>query len=132
MPETVKAVVPVRLEALEVIPYSLRFREPYVTARGRLMGRELLLVRLRADGIEGLGETTALSLRGGSPLAEVARDLRVNCWPALAEAELDLGRIWAALARCRNRGAGREALAAVDIALHDLAGKASGRPVWRP
>jgi L-alanine-DL-glutamate epimerase-like enolase superfamily enzyme len=120
-----------RFEALEIFPYSLRFREPYVTSRGRLTERELLLLRLRAGGIEGLGETTALSLRGGSPLAAITRDLRENCWPALAEAEFDPGRIWAALARCRNRGAGREALAAVDIALHDIAGKASARPVWR-
>jgi L-alanine-DL-glutamate epimerase-like enolase superfamily enzyme len=124
------AVNTVRLEALEVIPYSLRFREPYVTARGRLTERELILVRLRGEGLEALGETTALTLRGGSSLAQIARDLRQNCWPALAEAELDPGRIWAALARCRNHGARRQALAAVDIALHDLAAKATGRPLW--
>jgi L-alanine-DL-glutamate epimerase-like enolase superfamily enzyme len=119
-----------KLEALEVVPYALRFREPYVTATGRLTERPLLLVRLRAGGLEGLGETAALSLRGGMPLAEVARELRELCEPALAEAELDPTRIWAALARCRNRGAGLQALAAVDIALHDLAGKAAGLPVW--
>ena len=119
------------IEALEVIPYSLPFRVPYVTARGRLTERELLLVRLRADGIEGLGETTALSLRGGKTLAEVSRELTDLCRPALTGTELEPERTWAALARCRNRGAGPEALAAVDIALHDLAGKALGRPVWR-
>ena len=64
-----------RIEALEVIPYSLRFREPYVTARGRLTERELILVRLRAEGLEGLGETAALSLRGGRSLSEVKRDM---------------------------------------------------------
>jgi len=120
-----------KLEALEVVPYSLRFREPYVTATGRLTSRELLLVRLRAGGLEGLGETAALSLRGGLSLTEIARELRELCEPALAEVELDPERIWAALARCRNRGAGAQALAAVDIALHDLAGKAADQPVWR-
>jgi o-succinylbenzoate synthase len=120
-----------RVEALEVIPYSLPFREPYVTARGRLTERELLLVRLRGEGIEGLGETTALSLRGGRPLAAVAAELRDLCAPALTEVVLEPGRAWAALARCRTRGAGPEALAAVDIALHDLAGKVAGQPVWR-
>ena len=30
-----------RIEALEVVPYALPFREPYVTARGRLERREL-------------------------------------------------------------------------------------------
>jgi len=120
-----------RVEALEVIPYSLPFRDPYVTARGRLTERELLLVRLRAEGIDGLGETTALSLRGGESLAALARELADLCGPALTETELEPERSWAALARCRTRGAGPQALAAVDIALHDLAGKAAGQPVWR-
>jgi len=120
-----------RVDALEVIPYSLPFREPYVTARGMLTDRELLLVRLRAEGIQGLGETTALSLRAGLPLDVVARELRDLCEPALTGVELEPERTWAALARCRTRGAGPQALAAVDIALHDLAGKALGRPVWR-
>ena len=40
------------------------------------------------------------------------------------------GRIWSAIARCRSRGAMPEAVAAVEIALHDLAAKASNRPVW--
>ena len=120
-----------RVERLEVVRYALPFREPYVTARGRLTQRELLLVRLRADGVEGLGETTALSLRAGQPLEEVARELAELCAPALMEAELDPDRIWSSLARCRTRGANPQALAAVDIALHDLAGKVTGKPVWR-
>ncbi len=120
-----------RVDALEVIPYSLPFREPYITARGKLTERELLLVRLRADGLEGLGETTSLSLRGGLALPQIARELTERCRPALLEADLDPTRIWAALARCRNRGAGPQALAAVDIALHDLAARAAGEPLWR-
>ena len=31
-----------QLEELEVIPYSLPFREPYVTARGELTERRLI------------------------------------------------------------------------------------------
>jgi muconate cycloisomerase len=121
----------VRLEELEVIPYSLPFREPYVTARGELRERRLLLIRVRGGGVEGLGETTALSLRGGPGLDSIAAQIRQRCWPALLEAEIDPDRIWSAIARCRNRGADAQALAAVDVALHDLVGRASGRPVWR-
>jgi L-alanine-DL-glutamate epimerase-like enolase superfamily enzyme len=121
----------VRLEQLEVVPYSLPFREPYVTARGELRERELLLVRVRGEGLEGLGETAALSLRGGRSLAELARDLDKVCWPALLEGPFDPARIWSAIARCRERGAAATALAALDIALHDLAAKAAGVPVWR-
>lgn len=120
-----------RLEEIEVIPYSLPFREPYVTARGELRERQLLLVRIRAEGLTGLGETTALSLRGGASLGQIARELREVCWPALAEAPFDPARIWSALARCRGRGSSAQALAAIDIALHDLAGKAARTPVWR-
>src|SRR5215208_3346111 len=119
-----------QLESLEVVPYSLPFRDPYVTARGEIHERELLLVRIRGDGIEGLGETAALTLRGGIGIDAIAAEIRGRCWPALLDGGIDPGRIWSAIARCRNRGASAQALAAVDIAIHDLVGKASGKSVW--
>ena len=120
-----------RLEEIEVIPYSLPFREPYITARGELHERELLLVRIRGEGLEGWGETAALSLRGGIGIDRIAAEIRERCWPGLLEGEIEPKRIWSAIARCRNRGASAQAVAAVDIAVHDLVGKASGEPVWR-
>ena len=119
------------LEEIEVIPYSLPFREPYVTARGELNEREMILVRIRGEGLEGLGETTALTLRGGAGIDRIAAEIRERCWPALLDGGVDRNRIWSAIARCRNRGASAQAVAAVDIALHDLVGRASGDPVWR-
>jgi o-succinylbenzoate synthase len=66
-----------RIASVEVVPYALPFREPYVTARGRLMRREMVLLRLRSeDGVTGLGEAVPLSLRGGTSLAQVVRELR--------------------------------------------------------
>jgi L-Ala-D/L-Glu epimerase / N-acetyl-D-glutamate racemase len=120
-----------RLEELEVFPYSLPFREPYVTARGELRERNLILVRIRGEGLEGLGETAALSLRGGVSIDAIVSEIRERCWPALLDGGVDPNRIWSAIARCRNRGASAQAVAAVDIALHDLVGRASGDPVWR-
>ena len=120
-----------RLDEIEVIPYSLPFLDPYVTARGELLDRRLILVRIRAEGIEGWGETASLSLRGGISIEEIAADIRDRCWPGLLEAEVEPRRIWSAIARCRNRGASPPAVAAVDIALHDLVGRATGDPVWR-
>jgi len=65
-----------RLASVEVIPYALPFERPYVTARGRLEQREMVLLRLRsADGLEGLGEAVPLSLRGGSSTAQVVTEL---------------------------------------------------------
>lgn len=120
-----------RLEEIEVIPYSLPFREPYITARGELRDRKLILVRIRGEGLVGWGETASLSLRGGIGIEGIAAEIRDRCWPGLLDGEVEPKRIWSAIARCRNRGASPQAVAAVDIALHDLVGRASGEPVWR-
>jgi len=77
----------VRLSSVEVIPYALPFREPYVTARGVLERREMVLLRVRdEDGVVGLGEAVPLSLRGGVGLTEVVREL--EGW---AERQVDEG-----------------------------------------
>ncbi|MGH7608005.1 MAG: hypothetical protein ACREME_11765, partial [Gemmatimonadales bacterium] len=61
---------------VETIPYALPFREPYVTARGTLAQREMILLRIATDsGHEGLGEAVPLALRGGESLAAVERAL---------------------------------------------------------
>jgi o-succinylbenzoate synthase len=65
-----------KIVEVEVIPYALPFRVPYVTARGRLDRREMVLLRLRSeDGLVGLGEAVPLSLRGGANLAQVVGEL---------------------------------------------------------
>jgi muconate cycloisomerase len=97
---------------VEVIPYWLPFKEPYVTARGRLTRREMVLLRIRdEDGVEGLGEAVPLSLRGGVGIEAVVRELRAVEDPrrALADERLSLP------ARC-----------AVSTALLDLTEKRRG------
>jgi L-alanine-DL-glutamate epimerase-like enolase superfamily enzyme len=65
-----------RLASVEVIPYALPFRQPYVTARGRIDKREMVLLRLQSDeGLIGLGEAVPLSIRGGAGLAKVVEEL---------------------------------------------------------
>lgn len=65
-----------RLSSIEVIPYALPFKRPYITARGCLDRREIVLLRLRdEDGFVGLGEAVPLSLRGGATLGEVVAEL---------------------------------------------------------
>lgn len=66
-----------RLNSVEVIPYALPFKRPYVTARGTLRQREMVLLLLRdEDGAVGLGEAVPLSLRGGAGLEQVVRELK--------------------------------------------------------
>jgi L-Ala-D/L-Glu epimerase / N-acetyl-D-glutamate racemase len=70
--------VGVRIASVEVIPYALPFREFYVTARGSLAQREMVLLRLRSDdGLTGLGEAVPMSLRGGANLARVVAELEL-------------------------------------------------------
>lgn len=105
-----------RLASVEVIPYALPFREPYVTARGVLERREMVLLRLRdADGVVGLGEAVPLSLRGGPGLAEVAQEL------AEAGEQLKEGL----LGRGATRGLSAPTLCAVTTARMDLLGRRS-------
>ncbi|HYH52537.1 MAG TPA: mandelate racemase/muconate lactonizing enzyme family protein [Solirubrobacterales bacterium] len=103
-----------RLRSVEVIPYALPFREPYVTARGTLRRREMVLLRLRdEDGVIGLGEAVPLSLRGGATLAEVVRELE-----GFAEHQEASGL--SAPARC-----------AAETALMDLRGRRDGKEAGR-
>jgi o-succinylbenzoate synthase len=68
----------VKISSVEVIPYGLPFRAPYVTAVGRLDRREMVLLRLRdEDGLVGLGEAVPLSLRGGTKLKQVMQELEM-------------------------------------------------------
>ena len=65
-----------RIAGVEVVPYALPFRKPYVTARGTLERREMVLLRLRdEEGLVGLGEAVPLSLRGGMSLKAVVAEL---------------------------------------------------------
>lgn len=92
-----------RISSLEVIPYALPFREPYVTARGRLDRREVVLLRMRdVDGVTGLGEAVPLSLRGGATLARVVAELeQLRRWGSLDEPSLRAGATSLSLpARC--------------------------------
>jgi o-succinylbenzoate synthase len=115
-----------KIDALESVPYALRFRDPYVTARGRLERRELLLVGLHAGGLTGLGEAAPLLLRGGPSLAELARELD-GLGNAVEGREVELER---PLELELPGGVSAQARAAIELALLDLAGKAQGRPAW--
>ena len=109
---------------LVVEPLVLRFREPVRAAWGMLEERELLGVRLEADdGLVGLGEAAPLEPYDGVALAAVRAALDAYAEVLADCAEND------ALEACRAERDLPQALAAVDLALWDLAGRRSGRPV---
>ncbi|MDX6635428.1 MAG: o-succinylbenzoate synthase [Solirubrobacterales bacterium] len=98
-----------RLSSVEVIPYALPFREPYVTARGSLTHREMVLLRVRdEDGVTGLGEAVPLAMRGGISLVRVVEEL--EGWEEHREVD----------------GLSAPARCAVETALMDLRGRRVG------
>src|SRR5215218_3408691 len=118
-----------RIAAVEAVPYALPFREPYVTARGRLERRELVLVRLRTEeGAEGLGEAVAMSLRGGADADALAREIAEVAAPALVGAEVNPEVPGPPLPRAAMSPPAR---AAVEIAELDLAARLAEVPLWR-
>lgn len=128
-----------RIAEVEIIPYALPLKRPYVTAPGTLEQREMLLLRLRTEaGVVGLGEAVPLALRGGATLERVERSL-VRITKRLAK--LDVAAmasdqpLAAAVDAVIHVAAGRRlpppAKAAVEMALFDLAGRISGTPLWR-
>jgi L-Ala-D/L-Glu epimerase len=129
----------VRIERLEAIPYALPFRDPYVTARGTLERREMMLIRLHTDeGAVGLGDAVPLSLRRGATLGAIEGALpRTERRLRKADISDFAGEqpLVAAIDTFIHAAAGRRlpppAAAAIEMALFDLAGRISGEPLWR-
>jgi muconate cycloisomerase len=128
-----------KIASVEVIPYALPLKRPYVTASGTLERREMVLLRMRTEaGIVGLGEAVPLSLRGGATLERVERSL-VRLTRRLTRLDVaDMASeqpLAAAVDALIHVAAGRRlpapAKAAVETALFDLAGRISETPLWR-
>ncbi|MCB9176309.1 MAG: o-succinylbenzoate synthase [Caldilineae bacterium] len=124
---------------LETRPYRLAFRRPFVTAFGSLRWREGWVVRVRDDsGRAGFGEAAPLPGFGGGEPAAVAQALLALARPL---ADLDAGpadpialsRLMQDLVGTRPELLARApaALAAVDLALADLAARRAGLPLAR-
>jgi o-succinylbenzoate synthase len=106
---------------------SMRFAEPLKTSYGDLHERDLLLVRLAgSDGVIGWGEAAPLEPYDGMP-TEVVRDALEAYEPILRRADHRTGA--EILNACQEAADVPQALAAVDMALWDLAGNREGRPV---
>ncbi len=112
---------------LRVAHTTLRFRAPLRTGYGEVASRDLFTVTLDGGGVTGRGEAAPLEAYDGVSAAAVAE--------ALARYS-ELLREFAAdtpghrlLDACRNAVELPEALAAVDMALWDRAGKRSDRAV---
>jgi L-alanine-DL-glutamate epimerase-like enolase superfamily enzyme len=106
---------------------ALRLRSPLATAWGTLSERTLFELTLEAgDGVVGRGEAAALEPYDGVPEAALAAALE-GYRPVLEAGEGVRGdRLYD---QCRAIADLPQALAAVDLALWDLAGRRAGKPV---
>jgi L-Ala-D/L-Glu epimerase len=105
-------------------------RAPFVAGHGTVTDRELVHVTLKAaDGRVGHGEAAPLESYDGVTAADVTAALDA-CRPVLADYR-DAAPIADVLARCGEITVLPQALAAIDLALWDLAGRRTREPVWR-
>ncbi|CAA9482642.1 MAG: hypothetical protein AVDCRST_MAG38-2115 [uncultured Solirubrobacteraceae bacterium] len=118
------------MPTLRVRPRRLALRAPVRTFWGEMRERELLEVRLTWDGDDhGLGEAAALEHRDGvsTPAVRAALEAHAEVLrrmpPAASHSDL--------LAACAAERPLPQALAAIDLALWDRAGRQAGRPVAR-
>jgi L-alanine-DL-glutamate epimerase-like enolase superfamily enzyme len=112
---------------LRVEHTTLRFRTPLRTSYGEVAARDLFSVELHGGGVVGRGEAAPLEAYDGVPAAAVAEALALYA-ELLRGFGADVpGHLL--LDACRTAVELPEALAAVDMALWDRAGKRAGRPV---
>jgi len=111
---------------------SVRLRRPLASAHGEVASRDLILLELEAaDGLRGYGEAAPLEPYDGVSLDACAAALG-DCTAILeaaAEPASPAARA-ALLAACGEAAVLPQALAAVDLALWDIAGRRARRPVW--
>ncbi len=92
--------------------------------------RPHVIVEIEADGLTGWGEASPLPEFTGETAEGIALVLRRVYLPGIVGRNpLEIAALVADLARLLPRNS--SAKAAVDIALHDLAGKLTGQPVYR-
>lgn len=104
-----------------------RFRETLRTAFGELRERETLLLRIEGpDGVTGRGEAAPLEPYDGVSVDEVEAALQAYARILRDSDDAGGGEI---LDACRGAADVPQALAAVDLALWDRAGRREGRSV---
>jgi L-alanine-DL-glutamate epimerase-like enolase superfamily enzyme len=124
------AVPPLPIAQVDLWAVRLPLHEPFIISYATYPDVATIIVRLRtSDGLEGWGEATPDPNVTGETYGGVYETLRRDLLPALPGRDArDREAILLALdARVEQAPTAK---AAIDIALHDLLGRASGLPVW--
>jgi len=118
----------VKIKSIEPIAVSLPMLKPVIMAGEEVRRADNVLVRIEADnGLVGWGEAASAPVMTGDTLESIVAGVHY-LEPALRGREP--ADIAGALAAMDGRMYGNHgAKAAIEIALHDLAGRATGKPV---
>lgn len=117
-----------KIKTIEAIAISLPMLKPVIMAGEEVTRADNVLVRVTTDsGMIGWGEAASAPVMTGDTLESLVAAVRYIAPALLGRDPSDIGGAHAAMdgRMYGNHGA----KAAIDIALHDLAGKASGKPV---
>ena len=120
-----------KITAVDIIPYRIPNRQVHKIATLTLSAVDNIIVRIRTDaGVEGIGECVTEAKWNSNVMEAHAALLAKYLAPAIVGADpLRIREVWARMDAVVNGQL--PAKGAIDIALHDLIGKALGIPVWR-
>jgi L-alanine-DL-glutamate epimerase-like enolase superfamily enzyme len=112
---------------LELERQTLKLSRPLHASHGTVRERDLLVVRLTgSDGVEGYGEAAPLESYDGVSAGRVQRALERYKEVLAESSDMDGAQLTDA---CRRAEDLPQAIAAIDMALWDRAGRREGKPV---
>ena len=124
-----KARFGVKIKAIEAIAVSLPMKKPVQMAGETVARADNVLVRIESeDGVVGWGEAASALVMTGETVASMMAAVELMTPGLLKRPADDLAGAAAAMEARLYGNTG--AKAAVEIALHDLVGRATGRPVY--
>ena len=117
------------IKTIEPIAVSLPMLKPVIMAGEEVRRADNVLVRIEADnGVVGWGEAASAPVMTGDTLESIVSAIH---YLSVALHGRDAADIAGALAAMDGRMYGNHgAKAAIEIALHDLSGRATGKPVY--
>ena len=124
-----------RIKSVETSLYQIPRQPGLASASARIESTSLLLANIGTDeGLEGVGWTYSHGSGGGKAMKTAIDSLFAE--RLVGEDPADIERLWDSLwnsvfPNITMAGLTTVALAPVDIALWDLAGKAAGKPIFR-
>ena len=116
-----------KITRIDCIPFNLPLKHPVRFAGGRLAVSEHVLVQVHTnEGLVGTAEAPSRPFFYGESQASMVEAVRKWFAPALVgRSALEIERAWAAFDEVEHNDTTKGAL---DIALHDIAGQALGKP----